>query len=196
DCYARLAPALDTHPFARVEDVGLLSRESEHDRPWLAARLGLDPTRRWCLVYVGADGIRGIDWRRLAAFRDWEFLGLYPLPGAPGNYHRITMAPDFGYADLTAASDVVLGKLGYGLVSECLHLARPVVFPPRALFREHALLADAVVSRGLGRELSLADLCALDIGAALEWAVTVRVTPLPAPAGDRIVALIDRARRR
>ncbi|EIN10048.1 hypothetical protein PUNSTDRAFT_102022 [Punctularia strigosozonata HHB-11173 SS5] len=42
--------------------------------------------------------------------------------------------------DLTAAADVLLGKLGYGTVSECVDACTPFVYVPRPLFiEEHGL---------------------------------------------------------
>ncbi|KAG7089308.1 hypothetical protein E1B28_011004 [Marasmius oreades] len=58
--------------------------------------------------------------------------------GLPENFY---VAPkDVYMPDLTAAADVLLGKLGYGTVAECVDSKTPVVFVPRPLFiEEHGL---------------------------------------------------------
>ncbi|KAF9260057.1 hypothetical protein L218DRAFT_933060 [Marasmius fiardii PR-910] len=58
--------------------------------------------------------------------------------GLPENFY---VAPkDVYMPDLTAVADVLLGKLGYGTVAECVDSKTPVVFVPRPLFiEEHGL---------------------------------------------------------
>ncbi|KAL0565423.1 hypothetical protein V5O48_016597 [Marasmius crinis-equi] len=58
--------------------------------------------------------------------------------GLPENFY---VAPkDVYMPDLTAAADVLLGKIGYGTVAECVDSKTPVVFVPRPLFiEEHGL---------------------------------------------------------
>src|SRR6185503_9883976 len=108
--------AIMSEPLAPLEDIGLVCRPGISRREEFARRFGLDAGKRWATVYIGTFGLQGADWKRLADFRDWEFIGLDPLPGAPANYHVIRKDPSLRYADLTASCDLVLGKLGYGLV--------------------------------------------------------------------------------
>ncbi|PIL35394.1 hypothetical protein GSI_02120 [Ganoderma sinense ZZ0214-1] len=56
---------------------------------------------------------------------------------------RFFVAPrDVYMPDLTAAADVLLGKLGYGTVAECVAARTPCVYVPRPLFvEEHGLRA-------------------------------------------------------
>ncbi|KAK7031204.1 hypothetical protein VNI00_013620 [Paramarasmius palmivorus] len=58
--------------------------------------------------------------------------------GLPENFY---VAPrDVYMPDLTAVADVLLGKLGYGTVAECVDSKTPIVFVPRPLFiEEHGL---------------------------------------------------------
>ena len=62
---------------------------------------------------------------------------------AAGLPARFFVAPrDVYMPDLTAAADVLLGKLGYGTVAECVAARTPCVYVPRPLFvEEHGLRA-------------------------------------------------------
>lgn len=65
------------------------------------------------------------------------------------------LAPrDVYMPDLTAVADVLLGKLGYGTVSECVDAATPFVFVSRPLFVEEHGLRALLEREGAGVELS------------------------------------------
>ncbi|KAI0707127.1 hypothetical protein C8Q76DRAFT_629102 [Earliella scabrosa] len=55
--------------------------------------------------------------------------------------------------DLTAAADALLGKLGYGTVSECVDACTPFVYVPRPLFVEEHGLRLFLEREGVGVEL-------------------------------------------
>lgn len=167
--------------------LGLLARRGQERREALAKRFDLNPKAHWALVYIGSHGLPGMNWPRLGEFRGWQFLGLYDLPGAGPAYRRIDKRPDFSYADLTASCDMILGKLGYGLVGEALAHAKPVVFPGRVHFSEFDQLKQVLESRGLGREIGLPDLLNLNLQPYLNWASEVNLTPEPTPAMPQIL---------
>ena len=169
DSYLRLYPGLPDHPFRHDSPTGMLCRTNARERELVAQQLQLDLKRKWCLIYIGEYGVDGIAWQRLKRFHDWQFLGLYPLPGAAENYQQIQLHREIDHADVLANCDLVLGKLGYGLVSECLYWGRPIAYTPRARFAEHAVLSDAVRHHGLGLELSHEDLSACNLDNALLW---------------------------
>lgn len=169
------------------EEVGMVCRPGTPRRGEFARRFGLDPGKKWCLIYVGSFGLGGVAWDRLARFAEWEFMGLYPLQGASANYHVIEKDPTFRYADLTASSDLVLGKLGYGLVAECLSLAKPVLFLGRKNFMEFSMLKETLESRGAGMEISLEKFLSLDLGDALEALASRPLEPLQASGVPQIL---------
>ncbi|KAF7309042.1 hypothetical protein MKEN_01105800 [Mycena kentingensis (nom. inval.)] len=72
--------------------------------------------------------------------------------------------------DLTAVGDVLLGKLGYGTVSECLDSATPFVYVSRPLFIEEHGLRRLLSSQGVGVELSRARYEAGDWAGAIDEA--------------------------
>ncbi|KAK0469503.1 uncharacterized protein EV420DRAFT_1494846 [Desarmillaria tabescens] len=93
----------------------------------------------------------------------WESQGDSELP--EGFY----VAPrDVYMPDLTAVADVLLGKLGYGTVSECVDSATPFVYVSRPLFIEEHGLRLLLDNEGVGVELSR------DSYEAGEWAHAVQ----------------------
>ncbi|KAI0072755.1 hypothetical protein K474DRAFT_1667435 [Panus rudis PR-1116 ss-1] len=68
---------------------------------------------------------------------------------------NLFVAPkDVYMPDLTAVADVLLGKLGYGTVSECVDSATPFVFVPRPLFIEEFGLRMLLERDGVGVEMT------------------------------------------
>ncbi len=186
----RLAPGFGAALTGTVFELGIVCRPGHPQRPALARRLGLDPGKKWCLIYLGNYGFEGAHWERLGDFADWEFLGLYPLEGASPNYHRFEKDPSLRYADLTASVDLVLGKLGYGLVAETLTHGTPVLFVPRRDFAEHALLKEVVEDGGLGLEIPLEELKEMRMQAYLVRAAEMRQAPREAPGVSRFLRLL------
>ncbi|KAH9945028.1 uncharacterized protein BXZ73DRAFT_86604 [Epithele typhae] len=81
--------------------------------------------------------------------KDWGTEGGEELP------EGFFVAPrDVYMPDLTAVADVLLGKLGYGTVSECVDACTPFVFVPRPLFIEEHGLRLYLDQEGAGVELS------------------------------------------
>ncbi|MDB5049873.1 MAG: hypothetical protein JWO30_2944 [Fibrobacteres bacterium] len=168
DRHIRIHPHMTDNASWPVESVGMVCRPGRSRRAEFAERFGLDPDRKWCLIYIGSFGLDGVDWARLAAYPDWEFLGLYPLPGAPARYRFLKKDLSFRYADLNASCDLVMGKLGYGLVVECLAQAKPILFLGRRDFDEFQMLKALLEERGQGMEIPLPRFLKMDIGDELQ----------------------------
>ncbi|KAG1726696.1 uncharacterized protein EDB91DRAFT_56760 [Suillus paluster] len=84
---------------------------------------------------------------------------------------RFFVAPKYVYMpDLTAVADVLLGKLGYGTVSECVDSCTPFVYISRPLFVEEHGLKLLLSQEGVGIELSRAAYEAGDWASAVEEA--------------------------
>jgi hypothetical protein len=180
DRHLRMFPHMEGDPALPAETVGMVCRSGHPHRAGFAARFNLDPGKKWALIYVGSFGLEGVDWRRLSRYPDWEFMGLYPLEGAPANYRYLKKDLSFRYSDLNASCDLVIGKLGYGLVAECLASARPILFLGRKDFAEFALLKGLVEGRGMGSEIPLERFRKVDFGEELEALTSRPLEPLQA----------------
>jgi L-arabinokinase len=183
-------PHLPNTLFPQVMAVGPLFRQGQSCRTMLAERFGLNPAKKWCLIYIGNYGLEGIAWERLSDFTDYEFLGLYPLQGAPNNYHLLTHTLDYRYADLTASVDVVLGKLGYNLVAECLGLSKPVIFLKRQDFCEYEILKQPLIERHQGIEIEIEQLRQLNFKTELDQLTGQQYPPMITEALTQVVTTI------
>ena len=153
----------------------------------LKKQLGLEKDRCIALIYVGELGMEKIRWGDLARFRGWDFVGIYPLPGASANYHLVDKKV-FSYEDLVASSEVMVTKIGYGVVSQGLINGIPLIYLPREDFAEFPVLEKAVLEWGHGYRLSKEDYHGLKWERVLEE-VRKRGRPEPVPSeGGKICA--------
>ena len=80
----------------------------------------------------------------------------------PENLRRVPMNwladRDIQYADLVAASDVVVSKPGYGIVSECLANGPALLYTDRGRFREHDVFVEEMPRLLRCRHISQDDL--------------------------------------
>lgn len=160
DLCLSLYPAADMPYFARTAEVGPVGRVGTDVRDRIAGELGIDAGKRLALIYVGNFGMDAVVWGNLGKIDGWEFFGLYPLPGAPANYHVISKSA-FRYQDCVASADAMVGKLGYGTCAECLLSGLPIVYLPRTEFAEYPVLHAAMQEWGHGYLVSPADFYSL-----------------------------------
>ena len=59
--------------------------------------------------------------------------------------------------DLIDASDAILGKIGYGTVSECIGMGKPLLYVSRTMFAEEPYLLRSMDELGVSHEISRID---------------------------------------
>jgi hypothetical protein len=149
--FARADFHIQTEPIVDVVDCDftseVVSRKPRRTRAETRTALGLDPEERVVLVSGGIPPDGGLA-ERLEAMCDVRVVvtglgdtiatrsGLVCLPYASGFYHP----------DLVAASDAVVGKLGYSTVAEVYHAGVPYAYIARERFRESTSLEAFVQS--------------------------------------------------
>jgi len=158
-------------------------------------RLGIAAGRPLILVSMG-----GVRWRfanvdrwRAAAEYDFVVPGGSDVEERRGNLVLLPHHTPVFHPDLVAAADVVVGKLGYSTVAEAHAAGARLLFPPRAGFREHAVLADFARRALPAVEIPLAE---LDSGGWIERlpALLARTRPAAAPsrgAAAAAAAILD-----
>ncbi|THH13145.1 hypothetical protein EW146_g7042 [Bondarzewia mesenterica] len=118
----------------------------------------LVPDDSWLVIVCGVSDSK--DWR--AHSRPTGVNGVIQpetVNGDPGNYddelpEGFYIAPkDVYMPDLMAVGDVLLGKLGYGTVSECIESCTPFVYVSRPLFVEEHGLRLYLSREGVGIEM-------------------------------------------
>lgn len=186
-----LSPSLEMRVFPQRQTVGVLYRHGVVQRDRIAQCLGMNPAKKWVLVYIGNYGLAGVAWEKLLEFTEYEFFGIEPLDNAPINYHLIPNdKAGIPYADFTASADVIVGKLGYGLVSECLGLGKAVLFLKRHDFVEYQLLKQALLVRQQGIEIDETQLRELAILPYLDKLIAQHYTPVTENALQKIIDFI------
>jgi len=127
---------------AVVRDVAFIARRSRRSRDEVRSVLGLGPDDLVVLASFGGHNL-GLDYGAMAPGNPFRLLLTdheYPRSDDASNLIRVTRASlaDGGlrYEDLIAASDVVVGKPGYGIVSECVANGTAFLYAKRDRFAE------------------------------------------------------------
>ncbi len=137
--------AMDAFP--RQEDIPLITRSPSSLPDEILRRLGLDLRAREKRLLValrqqevprGAlDGLAHLPGLRVIS------LNQVP-PGTPPDIIALDSSWSGRFCDLVSACDIVVSKLGYGIVSECVALRTAIVYPPRCDWAEQPLLTQGM----------------------------------------------------
>ncbi len=149
----QLEPSDGMGYFPYRTSVPVVGRKGRGIREKLIDMLDLPSNCFLGLIYPGTFGMGQVQWKRLERFDNWHFLGLFPLPESPQNFHQIDKSRFF-YEDLTASCDIVISKLGYSTVAECMLNGTPLMYLPRRDFSEYPTLERAVREWGGGIPVS------------------------------------------
>ena len=160
----------------RAKDVPMIVRTQREGREAMRARFGISSATRVCLVMVGGHALgMALDWRDVE--RDsWVYFVTASVLGGEVSIppHVRVVPPDAFIPDMVAMADVVLGKVGYGTVSECLAARTPLVYVPRLNFAEERDIVSLLTANGAGVEMSRETFVRGRWADALEAAVALR----------------------
>lgn len=142
-------------------DVPLVARKGTSRRERLIEKLKLDPARPIYLLYVGRDGMAGMQWERLARLEGMQLVSYTPPPGSE---HFVHMLPEelIDHIDAAPTVDAVIAKAGYGICSECISTSTPLIYPPRPQFAEMLALDEVMERWGGGLKMSEEDFKSLN----------------------------------
>lgn len=185
------ATLLLKHPFSpsmalfpRQVELPVVSRRVRSTPEEVRRRLGLDDLDRRPLVLIsfgglgaGGFGLPGFDEASVAAEEDLVFVA-FGEPSATTPPHVLRVRDDALHVpDLVAAADVVVTKLGYGIVSEACARDTGLLYTPRPDFPEFPVMKQALPGRARAEEIAPADLCSGRFRPALD-----RLLPRPGRA--------------
>lgn len=162
--------------FSRQVDIPLLAKPGRARRGELARMTGADEGKRWVLL-----SFTSLDWDEAALgtveeLADFEFFTVKPLDWeGRRNIHAVDRAA-VGFSDVLASVDVVVTKPGYGILSDCVVNAKPMVYADREDFIEYPLL-----ERELKRFLRNVHIPAADLYAGRLQAALDAIETAPAP---------------
>jgi hypothetical protein len=189
DLLLELTPSTSLDYFKNRKPMPIVGRKGNDIRKEFTHAMKISPEKRLGLIYTGAFGMESAKWKKLERFSEWEFVGLYPLPGAPKNFRCISKR-EFRHQDVIASVDVVIAKIGYGVYSECLLNGAPLIYLRREHFAEYPVLESAVVEWGNGCRLSHEDYFALRWDDALAAAVAKR-RPQPLRSDGALLCALE-----
>jgi L-arabinokinase len=128
-----------------VQDIAFIARRSHRSCAEVRRALGLGPEDTVVLASFGGHHL-GLDYGAIAAGSPFRLLLTdYEYPDSNDARHllRVTRASlaeaGLRYEDLIAASDVVVGKPGYGIVSECVANGTAFLYANRDRFAEQGV---------------------------------------------------------
>ncbi len=177
-CLLRLPGHVPMPAFREVIDVPLVVRHAKHSRQEVREALNLPQDAKIaCFIYGGQPA--GADWKLKESCLPPGWLCLVcsagkPPGGDPLPPNFILVAADSYTPDLIEASDVVLGKIGYGTTSECLAHRRPLVFLRRDYFNEEPFLRKLLELHDSAVEMKRRDFLAGNWAPYLEAAVALK----------------------
>jgi L-arabinokinase len=131
--------------FRQVHDVPLIALRSSVNPAQTLKRIGIDSPDGRPRVLVGLRGGVPAATLRAVAAEAPEFLFLHVdahAAEAEGpNVRYVPLSAELTFADVLAASEVVVSKLGYGVVADSIAAGVRLVWPRREGFREDEVMA-------------------------------------------------------
>ncbi|KAK9833328.1 hypothetical protein WJX81_006760, partial [Elliptochloris bilobata] len=195
DLLLRLPGHCPMPAFREVVDVPLVVRHSRKTREQVFGDLGLHPEQKLCCFLYGGQPPGRWALRAECLPPGWTCVvcaggdrpGDAPLPP------NFLLAPADAYTpDLIAASTCMIGKIGYGSVSECLCAGTPMVFLRRDYFNEEPFLRRLLQLHGRGVEIRRRDFLEGTWAPFLLQAATLRFCyPGPTNGGEVVAQRLE-----
>ena len=133
----------DLAAFPRREEVPLVARRPTLPRGEVRRRLGVATDHPVVLLSFGGLGLQGLEPRSFAGLEGFHFLA-QDVDAVPSNMTAFSNEGldrlAVGYEDLVAASDAVVSKPGYGIVTDCIGARTRLLYTDRGDFPEYPIL--------------------------------------------------------
>ena len=130
----------DLNAFPNILDIPMVARKAWMDSSEVREKLGIMKTDKLVLVALRQEDLKQINFRNLAKHGDYIFLFFTPVPQNP---NFVSIAADFlSFPNLVAASEMVMSKPGYGIISECFINKIPLLYTSRINFLEYDILVE------------------------------------------------------
>jgi hypothetical protein len=138
----------DFSAFPAIRDIPLVARHASFEKDIVRARLAMPPHKKVILLSFGGYGVSNFIFARIPPLKSCHFVTTFPSHGALPHVQHIReedlKATGMKYPDLVNAADLVVGKPGYGLVSECIAHEKPFLYTTRGDFVEYGALVKGV----------------------------------------------------
>lgn len=133
-----------------------VARKVRNTRGSVRRKLEVGKGEHLVLVSMGGEGIRHLPVERLRDCTDTIFL-VPRMRGTVAEQENLRFLPDnsgFFHPDLVAASDAVIGKVGYSTLAEVYHAGVPFGYVRRRDFRESGPLVQFIDENMSGIEIT------------------------------------------
>ncbi|HVX59810.1 MAG TPA: hypothetical protein VHC19_04385 [Pirellulales bacterium] len=168
--------------FGEVQAMPLAARRATRDRAETLKHLGLEAGDERRRVVLAMRGRIPRAARERAARENPDCLFLhFETDAAPcaENMRAVELTPSVNFTDVLQVADVVVSKLGYGILSECIAAEKPILCPPRRCFRE-----DEIFDREAAKYVRLLGISQAAFAAG-DWRTSLqRLLSLPRPAAE------------
>lgn len=191
-------------------DIPMIARRSRKSCREVRERLGLDDAHRVCLVMLGGHRLCGVGnfsahdiilpdgWICImtpSIWRDMSEDGSTQVP----EHVRVIPDADAYMPDIIECSDVVLGKVGFGTVGECLSSKTPLVYVKRENFAEEEHLIRLLDSHQSGFEISKESFVSGDwrfVGDVVATLNPIQISAHGARVAAELIAQVSRVYRK
>ncbi len=154
DLLLRLPFAGEFSSFRNITDIPLLVRKPVMSTKEIRDKLGmLTEQRPVILCSFGGFSTKNFDLiSTVSALKNYFFIGFGPIYARGDNYAILPYQSHIDHPALVAMSDMVVSKLGYGTVAECVATGTPIMYIERSDFKEYPVLV-AGIEKYLGSYL-------------------------------------------
>ncbi|MDX9703027.1 MAG: hypothetical protein RBU23_08300 [Candidatus Auribacterota bacterium] len=142
DMLLRLPFAGDLSVFRKITDIPLILRNPLYTQQEVRRELGIsEETRPVILCSFGGFNTSDLDIAFImAAYRDFFFIGFSSEYQRGENYLLLPYNSNIDHPSLVACSAMVISKLGFSTVAECVGTGTPLMYISRDDFREYPVL--------------------------------------------------------
>jgi L-arabinokinase len=135
----------DMAAFPAPTDVPVIAQRGEASIASVRKRLGIRPgdTRKLIFLSLGGHDATPIRFSDPASMDDYLFISYFPLPLTGENVVTPAGRTDPPHHEIVNAVDLVIGKLGYCTLTECIAHRTALLYTGRSRFRESAVLETA-----------------------------------------------------
>ncbi len=146
DTLLRLPFYGDFSAFKNIIDVPLLVRPAKINAGEVKHKLGLIKEKRpIVLCSFGGFKIEGFSFSKVVeANPDYFFISFGSERRVENNLMVLPFRNEIDHPSLVNMADIVVSKLGYGTVAECVSTSTPIMYLPREDFREYPVLVEGV----------------------------------------------------
>jgi hypothetical protein len=138
----------DLSAFEKIRDIPLVARKWSRNPEEVRRKFSLPCEIPLVLLSFGGFGVDYRLMENAATIKGYHFVTTFPSQGEGSHFTHIReeqlIHSGLTYPDIVNASAVVIGKPGYGLVSECIANCKPLIYTSRGDFAEYDVLVRGI----------------------------------------------------